>query len=245
VSEGGSLQFDRAERPGRPSGTACAVCQQPVAASYYEINGRVTCQRCRGQVLAAWNRGSPRKRFAKALGLGAVAALLGAGLYFGIEAATGYELGLVAVVVGLMVGGAVRKGSNGRGGWRYQVLAMFLTYCAVVATDSSMIAREMGKRIQSRARGDSVAAVTDSGSARAASTATTPRPRERPGPLALIVGVVALLAFAFAAPILIGVASPIHLLIAGIALYEAWKLNKGVALRVTGPYPVAAGSAPP
>src|SRR2546422_2854982 len=56
---------------------------------------------------------------------------LGAGLYFGIEAATGYELGLVAVVVGLMVGGAVRKGSNGRGGWRYQALAMFLTYCAV------------------------------------------------------------------------------------------------------------------
>src|SRR2546422_5507986 len=78
---------------------------------------------------------------------------LGAGLYFGIEATTGYELGLVAVVVGLMVGGAVRKGSNGRGGWRYQALAMFLTYCAVVATDSSMIVRrseEHTSELQSR-----------------------------------------------------------------------------------------------
>src|SRR2546422_11725279 len=87
---------------------------------------------------------------------------LGAGLYFGIEATTGYELGLVAVVVGLMVGGAVRKGSNGRGGWRYQALAMFLTYCAGVATDSSMIVREVGKQMRSRARGDSVAVVADS-----------------------------------------------------------------------------------
>ena len=113
MSEGGSLQFERAEQAGQSSGTACAVCQQPISTSYYEVNGRVTCQRCRGQIVAAWNRGSPGKRFAKALGLGAVAALLGAGLYFGIEATTGYELGLVAVVVGLMVGGAVRKGSNG------------------------------------------------------------------------------------------------------------------------------------
>ena len=245
MSEGGSLQFERAEQAGQSSGTACAVCQQPISTSYYEVNGRVTCQRCRGQIVAAWNRGSPGKRFAKALGLGAVAALLGAGLYFGIEATTGYELGLVAVVVGLMVGGAVRKGSNGRGGWRYQALAMFLTYCAVVATDSSMIVREVGKEMRSRARADSVAVIPDSGvfpAARPASASALPR--ERPGPLTLILGIAALTAFAFAARILIGIASPIHLLIAGFALYEAWKLNKGVALRVTGPYQVAARSAP-
>jgi hypothetical protein len=32
---------------------------------------------------------------------------------------------------------------------------------------------------------------------------------------------------------------PLHLLIAGFALYEAWKLNRGVALQVTGPYQAA------
>src|SRR2546426_5906400 len=105
---------------------------------------------------------------------------------------------------------------------------MFLTYCAVVATDSSMIVREVGKTMRSRARAVSVAVIPDSGvfpAARPASASALPR--ERPGPLTLILGIAALTAFAFAAPIVIGIASPIHLLIAGFALYEAWKLNKG------------------
>jgi len=45
-----------------------------------------------------------------------------------------------------------------------------------------------------------------------------------------------LVALAYAAPIMIGVSSPLHLVIAGFALYEAWKLNRGVTLTVTGPY---------
>jgi hypothetical protein len=46
----------------------------------------------------------------------------------------------------VLVGGAVRKGSSGRGGWHYQLLAMFLTYItyiAVVLTDSSLMARAL------------------------------------------------------------------------------------------------------
>ena len=247
---GEGLQFDRAERGAAPAEMTCAVCQQPVGTSYYEVNGNVTCQRCRGQILATWNRGSPGKRFVKALGLGAAAAALGAGLYFGIEAVTGYEFGLVAIVVGLIVGGAVRKGSNGRGGWRYQALAMFLTYSAVVATDSSLIARELAT--QFRARADSVRANADSSTALAGITAPTAAksgrtPRqgpEHPGPLALVVGFAVLLALAYAAPIMIGIGSPLHFVIAGFALYEAWKMNRGVALQVTGPYQAAAPPAP-
>src|SRR5256714_10033312 len=129
-----SLQFDHVERAGQTPGLTCSICQRPIAASYYEINGKVTCQGCRGQIMAAWNRGSPAQRFAKALGLGAAAAALGAGVYFGIEALTGYEFGLVAVVVGLLVGAAVRKGSSGRGGGRYQPLATVLTSNGVGGT---------------------------------------------------------------------------------------------------------------
>jgi hypothetical protein len=246
-----SLQFDRAERAGQTPGLACSLCQQPIAASYYEINGKVTCLACRGQIMAAWNRGSSTSRFAKALGLGAAAAALGAGAYFGIEALTGYEFGLVAVVVGLLVGTAVRKGANGRGGWRYQLLAMFLTYSAVVATDSTLIARELRKELRARADSVGVAALDSSGRP-AASPAATPAAvnaaattgHERPRALVLLFGVAVLLALAYAAPVIIGFSSPLHLLIAGFALYEAWKLTRGVALRVTGPYQasrVAAG----
>jgi hypothetical protein len=248
---GGRLQFDHAEGDASsPGETTCAACKQRITTTYYEINGTVTCQRCRSQILGAWNRGSPGARFAKALGLGAVAAALGAALYFGIEALTGYEFGLVAIVVGFMVGAAVHKGSNGRGGWRYQVLAMFLTYSAVVATDSSLIARELAKEF--RARADSVKASAapelTMGSA-AAGTSIKPDSAATKGPArpslgAFVVALAVLLGLAYAAPIMIGVSSPLHLLIAGFALYEAWKLNRGVALRVTGPYQVVQRAAP-
>lgn len=232
-----SLQFDRAERVGQTPGTACSFCRQPTAGSYYEINGKVTCLGCRGQILAAWNGGSPGRRFATALGLGAAAAALGAGLYFGIEALTGYEFGLVAVVVGLLVGTAVRRGSSGRGGWRYQVLAMFLTYSAVVATDSTLIARELRQEIRARADSARVAPSPGTNSAAVNTAATTGQ--ERAGPVALMLGAIVLLALAYAAPVIVGFSSPLHLLIAGFALYEAWKLNRGVALRVNGPYQAA------
>jgi len=232
-----SLQFDRAERAGQTPGTACSFCQQPIAGSYYEINGKVACLGCRGQIMAAWNRGSPARRFAKALGLGAAAAALGAGVYFGVEALTGYEFGLIAVVVGLLVGAAVRRGSSGRGGWRYQVLAMFLTYSAVVATDSTLIARELRKEIQARA--DSVGVAPSVATTPVAVNAAATTGHQRPGPLALLFGVIVLLGLAYAAPVIIGFSSPLHLLIAGFALYEAWKLNRGVTLRVTGPYQAA------
>ena len=231
----GSLQFDRAERDGAASALTCAVCNQPVATSYYEVNGDITCQRCRNQVMAAWNRGSSRKRFAKALGLGFAAAAVGAAIYFGIAAVTGYEFGLVAVVVGVLVGGAVRKGSNGRGGWRYQLLAMFLTYTAVVVTDSSLIARELKKEWGAQA----ASTVTVAGEV-TAPTDATPGSSRRPGPLAVAFGLALIIALAYAAPIMLGITSPLHLLIAGFALYEAWKLNRGVALRVSGPYQAAA-----
>src|SRR5256886_13346479 len=190
----GSRQFEHAERGGSASTLACALCRQPVATSYYEVNGNVSCQRCRNQVMARWNRGSSGRRFAKALGLGFAAAALGAGIYFGVAALTGYEFGLVAIVVGVLVGGAVRKGSNGRGGWRYQLLAMFLTYTAVVVTDSSLIARELKQ--EWRAQAASPAAAADRGHA---STAPALGTSHRPGPPAGAPGLAPILALAYAA----------------------------------------------
>jgi len=188
--------------------------------------------------MAGWNRGSSGGRFARALGLGFGAAVVGAGIYFGIAALTGYEFGLVAIVVGVLVGGAVRKGSNGRGGRRYQLLAMFLTYTAVVVTDSSLIARELKKEWRAQAASQVSAADGVNASAGVAQD-TSPRPV----PLAFALGLALIIALAYAAPIMIGITSPLHLLIAGFALYEAWKLNRGLALQVTGPYQAATRTA--
>jgi hypothetical protein len=171
--------------------------------------------------------------------LGAAAAGLGAGGYFAFVALSGMDWSLVTVLIGLFVGVAVRKGSNGRGGWRYQALAMFLTYCAIAATDSSLIAREMAQDFRSGADSSAALARTTDGSA-ARSESALATGRERPGPVALAIGLAGLVGLAFAAPILTGLAAPLHLVIAGFGVYAAWKINRGAALRVTGPYQAAA-----
>jgi hypothetical protein len=66
---------------------------------------------------------------AAVFGLGA--AIAGAILYYAIIAITNLEIGLVAIVIGYMVGWAVRKGAGERGGRLFQVIALVLTYLSV------------------------------------------------------------------------------------------------------------------
>ncbi len=248
----GGLQFDRAETPSAaPAGSACVVCKQPLSGTYFEVNGKTVCPTCRDRLDAELNKYSPGLRFARALGLGAGAAVIGAGIYYGISAATGYEFGLVAIVVGLLVGKAVRKGSGGRGGWRYQALAMALTYCAIVATYAPYVFKGVRESMDARANRDSsqVATVDTTPEVNRAITPTVagqaPTTKSRAG-VGAIIGAFALLAgIVLAAPIIAGISSPIGLLIIAIALYEAWKINRGAAFTITGPYRVAAPSAGP
>jgi len=232
---GGNLQFERAERGTGAAGASCAVCKQPITPSYYEINGYITCQRCRSHIIAERDRGTSGTRFAKALGLGLLAAAAGAGIYYAVAAATGSEYAIVAIVVGLLVGTAVRKGSNRRGGWRYQALAMSLTYSAIVVTYIPQIIKAVTERR---------AAVINEGSQRAARPgATVDSARTAPkriGVGGVLLGLGALFLLAAALPILAGISNIIGLFIIGIALYEAWRLNKAVALRITGPYQMSA-----
>src|SRR5258708_3197232 len=56
---------------------------------------------------------------------------VGAAIYYGVIAIAPLEIGIVAILIGYMVGYSVRKGADGRGGRRFQVLAAVLTYCSV------------------------------------------------------------------------------------------------------------------
>jgi hypothetical protein len=138
------LQFDQAEyATPAPAGPACGVCKRPIDDAYYEINGKIVCAQCRQQIEAAFRGGSRLARALKALILGSLAAVAGAAIYYGIIRATGYNIGLVAIVVGFMVGGAVRKGSGNRGGRFYQVLALFLAYIAIALMHVPMLVEGM------------------------------------------------------------------------------------------------------
>ena len=54
-------------------------------------------------------------------------------------ALTNIEFGLMAIGVGWLVGKAVMKGSNMRGGRRYQILALVLTYFAITLSYGALI----------------------------------------------------------------------------------------------------------
>ena len=127
------LDFERAEFTDQ-SAWRCVICRQPVTTAYYEWKGQTLCEACGLKFMDGRVREKSPARLLRAAFLGLLAAALGAGIYFAVAWLTGYQFGLIAVVVGYLVGSAVRRGSGGLGGPAYQILALFLTYAAIVAT---------------------------------------------------------------------------------------------------------------
>jgi hypothetical protein len=124
------LQFERADFGAAPV-RACAGCHQPIAGDYYDVNGQAFCPACRSALAQAHGAPPGAAAFGRALVVGFGAAAIGSTLYYLIDRITGYQLGLVAIAVGFLVGRAVRWGTGGRGGRLYQVLAVALTYAAI------------------------------------------------------------------------------------------------------------------
>jgi len=195
-------------------------------------------------------------RVFKATLFGFGAGLIGALIWFAVRRLANLELGLVAIVVGFMVGKAVRKGSGNRGGLAYQILAVLITYCCIAANYMPDIlmavinasqedrAAAVKPELDDPTAGATVAdteaiAVPDNGAL--ADEANTP---VGAGQMVVAVVVLFLLVFAFslAAPFLAGAENIIGLLIIGFALWEAWKFNSKLRLPISGPYHIAPGA---
>lgn len=126
------LQFDRAEYAQPVAAhVSCSMCSREIVQSYYELGGKIICSDCRERREHGLEGGG-FVRLLRATGAGLGAAILGALLWYGVRAATGYEIGLIAIAVGIGVGKAVAWGAHGKGGWGYQLLALFLTYTSIV-----------------------------------------------------------------------------------------------------------------
>ena len=261
----GMLQFDQAEfaTPAAERPT-CSVCHQPIPEEYYEINQKVMCPRCRQSVEAAFRGGSPIVRFLKATILGVLGAAVGAVIYYAFERATGANWALIAIVVGLMVGGAVRKGTGNRGGRLYQLLAVFLTYSSIVAMNVPLLIEEIvkhpnekpaaGVAAEKGGRGPGGAKAPEPAAGAEAKTAAPAeaaggkpdRVGDRAGPprlSALLSVLVLLIGFFYTVPVLHATHSPISGLIYAFALWEAWKINTPIRLVFNGPFRLGATGA--
>ncbi len=221
-----SLQFDRAEFSEPAAATTCASCNRTISDEYFEVNGKLLCPPCEETVRKSLTGGSGTRRLFRASALGVLAAACGAALYFGISRVTGYNLGIVAIVVGWMVGWAVHRGSEGRGGWGYQVLAVLLTYLAVAMSLAPEVAEGFSRNEPQAA------------SAPSNETQSAGGPEPIQGPVgAIAIGVVSL-----AAPVFVGIEAPISGLIYGFALWEAWRRNRRLQLNIAGPFKVRAAA---
>lgn len=113
---------------------ACGACKSPLLTEYFAANQQALCGNCADQVnRELGGQGSGVGRFVKAILLGSGAAVLGMAAYAAIMIFAKSEWALVSIALGWFVGSAVRRGSSGRGGWRYQLLAAFLTYTGICA----------------------------------------------------------------------------------------------------------------
>ena len=272
----GDLTFDKADVGGESlAASPCEACQKPLSMEYFDVNGKPHCRACKEQVVDHFLSGSNWRFVPRALLYGTGAAIIGCLIYYGIRAATGYEVGLIAIVVGLMVGGAVRKASQSRGGPLFQTLAVGFTYTAIVFNYSPDLVKAMRVQATAPLASPNAAPVKPAPtSASLATTAPTPSaakavppqitpaktnppsspvvgpavPLEKPqlespsridqlpAPLQFIIGMAVIIALLYAIPFLGGASNVMGLFIIGIALYEAWKLNKRPPLNIAGPF---------
>ena len=217
-------QFATAEYSATGSAMQCAACKQAISGSYFQIKGTPVCAACTAKLRAQLPRDS-HAAFARALMFGAGGALVGLALYVAFALATGLVIGWVSLAVGYIVGKAMRMGSRGVGGRRYQVVAVLLTYFAV-SLSAVPIAIE-----QSRAHHQA--------QAQSAENSVQPRAHVNVG------RVIAVLAWVgIASPILDLRDDPVHGLVGLIILFVgirfAWQFTAGPTMKISGPYNPAA-----
>jgi hypothetical protein len=231
------LQFDRAQPLSSAAGAQpvriCLACKQSIGEEYYHAQGQVICPLCANRIEAGQQE-PPSSSLVPAVLYGAGTALAGCALYALVAIATGLEIGLIAIVVGMMVGKAIRYASHGLGGRRQQILAVVLTYLGITTSYLPVFIYQVNKN---------PAQFQKQNAAKTGSAGTTQAPSDTsdsPAKMSRGVALAYLFALVLAAPIMQLFSNPvgggITLLIIYIGLRQAWRLTGRTELAITGPY---------
>jgi uncharacterized membrane protein len=224
------LQFRRAQPIG-PDVKSCIVCKQPIAGDYYNANGNILCSQCKVRI-EAHQQPPPHTSLLRAAIYGGAAALAGCAIYATVVIVTHLAIGIVAILIGYMVGKSVRYASRGLGGRPQQILAVALTYFAITASYILVSVYQTSK-----ARSAAATNQVTSPSAKTPEPRVVTEPRMPTGNAILI-----LLALAAAAPFMALfdtsnlIYGLIDLFIIFIGLQQAWRLTARREIVITGPY---------
>jgi hypothetical protein len=231
-------QFGTAEY--KSSQDVCAGCNTVLSGNYYQVNGSLACEGCT-QKVKAQTPGDSHSAFVRAILFGVGGAILGLILYSAFSILTGIIIGYVSLAVGWLVGTAIKKGSQGVGGRRYQIAAVALTYAAV-----SLSAIPIGVSYYlNKDRPKTPLADASAPSSRpSASLAPAAAPQQKKSFGAAIA---ALLFAGLASPFLElqgGVSGIIGLVILFVGIRIAWKMTGAPRLEILGPFQARAPESP-
>ena len=224
------------------AGVVCGACQTSIPTEYFDLGGHVVCERCRQrfELAAETPRGILPLVIAGACGLGA--GIVGAIIYYSVIAIAHLEIGIVAILIGYMVGYAVRRGAGGRGGLRFQVLAVALTYLSVAFAYTPLVVTAVRDQ---HAR--EIAAQANATSNPGADRTASQRTGEAPPPTGALWAILMLGAFVATLPVAVILgnlpSSLITLVIITIGMRQAFRMTAAPILEFRGPYRVGAQSA--
>lgn len=126
------IQFDKADYGGSGMGN-CANCNKPIGETYWHANGLNVCGDC-AELLKNSNQPIPSRALLKGAAYALGAAICCSFVYAAIVIATNYDLALIAIAVGWLVGRATRIGTAGFGGRKVQIIAVAATYISICGT---------------------------------------------------------------------------------------------------------------
>ena len=223
-----------------PRGTlavTCAACRVAIESEYYDVNASQVCGRCRTAIESATSTPPGLLPLVRAGAFGLGAGVVGAAIYYAVIAITHLEIGLVAILIGYMVWYAVRRGARGRGGFRFQVLAIALTYAAVALAYTPLAIKGLidasPQKAGAVAAGRSVSVTTPDSSG-----GVTTEPRRG----SLLLALALMFAFVAALPVMMVLGSLpsglISALIIFIGMRQAWGMTAAPVIQIFGPYRV-------
>lgn len=258
------ISFDKAEFDGGSEQMKCQNCSQTVTGEYYLLHQEPLCASCRSS-MGDDVGGGKEGGLAKAALFGLGGAAMGTLVWLTLLWTTGWEVGLLAILIGWTVGRLVFLGSGERGGLKYQLLAVGLTYASICGSYVPLILSEFSSMETTTVNGQEVFVFVAGDEAGSEPTAEqmenaiplpddededlvdgqaylVPIEESEQGDGSTLLAFLSLFALALALPFLAGFENLIGLLIIGFGLWQAWKTAAAPDFLMEGPFETGSSS---
>ncbi|MEM7184750.1 MAG: hypothetical protein AAF518_27900 [Spirochaetota bacterium] len=225
------LNLEHAEFSEEIAEVTCVSCVATIESTYYTVNDNVLCENCKEVLETGLSEKTTKSMVFKAILFGLPVALVGTAIYYAISAITGYEFGLVAILVGFMVGHAVKKGGEDKGGWLFQTIAILLTYLSISFTYVPHFTGAMEESLNKQTTESASKDVSKENPAK-----STEKPQQEISGENRAISIITAVILSPAFPIFVALESPLSFLILLFGLYQAWKINQKPIFVFAGPF---------